>query len=85
MQPLERAVARLIQKIEAPEQKTDSDPKLLARLQAVQKGLSMNNQTALETGCMLLRDHWLNSVAWCSDLSREIEKILILYDEMRDG
>ena len=28
-----------------------------------------------------LEDFWLHSVPWCSVLSKEIEKILILYEE----
>ena len=28
-----------------------------------------------------LRLFWLNSVAWCSPLSKDIEKIIILYEE----
>ena len=27
---------------------------------------------------------WLESVPWCSDLSRQIEKLIILYDESQN-
>ena len=29
-----------------------------------------------------LRQHWLHSIDWCSQLSKEIERLLILYDEL---
>lgn len=31
-----------------------------------------------------LRKFWLGSVPWCSPLSKDLEKILILYDEVSD-
>jgi hypothetical protein len=29
-----------------------------------------------------LEDYWLHHIAWCSVLSKEIEKIIILYEEL---
>ena len=29
-----------------------------------------------------LRQYWLHSIDWCSQLSKEIERLLILYDEL---
>lgn len=33
---------------------------------------------------MELRQFWLQSIDWCSQLSKEIERLLILYDELND-
>ena len=31
-----------------------------------------------------LRQFWLDSVPWCSELSRGLEKIIIMYEEQAD-
>lgn len=30
-----------------------------------------------------LRQYWLDSIDWCSQLSREVEKLLIMQEELR--
>ena len=32
-----------------------------------------------------LRQYWLDSIDWCSQLSREIEKLLIIQEELASG
>ena len=32
-----------------------------------------------------LKQFWLSSVDWCSELSRQIEKIIIMHEDLRDG
>ena len=31
-----------------------------------------------------LKQFWLESVPWCSELSRDIEKLIIMYEDLRD-
>lgn len=38
-------------------------------------------RTAMDSRVFQLKHFWLQSVPWCSNLSKEIEKIVILYDE----
>jgi hypothetical protein len=51
--------------------------RLIALLEAVegQNGLQMDNCAAA------LKQFWLESVAWCSQLSKDLEKVLIIYEE----
>ena len=32
-----------------------------------------------------LRQFWLDSVPWCSELSRDVEKIIIMYGDLADA
>lgn len=32
-----------------------------------------------------LEQFWLSSVDWCSELSKQLEKLIILYEELREG
>ena len=32
-----------------------------------------------------LKQFWLSSVDWCSELSKQLEKLIILYEELREG
>ena len=31
-----------------------------------------------------LKRFWMESIPWCSELSKQIERIIILYDELKD-
>jgi hypothetical protein len=85
MTPIAQAVARLIEKIHAPLPNECPIPTVLELLRAVEDGLKAGDPAGLEDAILRLRDHWLNTVAWCSDLSRDIEKIIIMYDEYKPG
>ena len=39
---------------------------------------------ALDNRMALLKQFWLESVAWCSELSKKIERLLILYEDARE-
>lgn len=32
-----------------------------------------------------LKEFWLSSVDWCSELSKQLEKLIIMHEDMRDG
>ena len=55
-------------------------PKLTTFLKAVDSGdaLAMAMQVAG------LRQFWLHSVPWCSQLSKSLEKVLMVYDELAE-
>ena len=74
-------VDRLIQKMVAPQAAGHADSTVLQLLKAIRGNLKDDNPTALGQNCNTLREYWLRSVAWCSDLSRDIEKILMMFDE----
>ena len=47
----------------------------------VQQSKTISNIRELDSIITELRLFWLNSVAWCSPLSKDLEKIIILYEE----
>jgi len=32
-----------------------------------------------------LKQFWLSSIDWCSELSKQIEKLVIMHEDLRDG
>ena len=46
--------------------------------------LATANEKALEGGLADLKQFWLSSVDWCSELSKQIEKLIIMYEDLRD-
>ena len=40
---------------------------------------------ALESGFADLEQFWLSSVAWCSQLSKQIEKLIIMQADIREA
>ena len=47
---------------------------------AFQRG---DNTRALKAGFSDLNQFWVSSIAWCSQLSKDLEKILIMYEEQQ--
>lgn len=41
------------------------------------------NTRALKAGFADLNQFWASSVAWCSELSKDLEKIIIMYEEQQ--
>lgn len=76
-------VTRLIQKMEAGDLSGSEDFQTLQMLIAIRDHALSGPNEELEIACTHLREHWLHSVAWCSKLSRELEKILILFEESK--
>jgi hypothetical protein len=42
------------------------------------------DEHSLAQGLADLKQFWLTSVDWCSELSRQIEKLIIMYEDLRD-
>lgn len=46
--------------------------------------LAEADEKALAQGLADLKQFWLSSVDWCSELSKQIEKLIIMYEDLRD-
>ncbi len=42
------------------------------------------DETAFDRGLADLKQFWLSSIDWCSELSKQIEKLIIMYDDPGD-
>ena len=84
MNELGKEIAALIDRLEklnSPEGSTEhTTTNHLKRLMA---GLDKKDGKSLEPCFAELEEFWLSSVAWCSQLSKGIEKIIIIYQELR--
>jgi len=45
------------------------------------KHLVAADETAFDQGLADLKQFWLSSVDWCSELSKQIEKLIIMHEE----
>ena len=43
------------------------------------------NENTLDREFADLKQFWLSSVDWCSELSRQIEKLIIMHEDLREG
>ena len=46
--------------------------------------LAEADDKALARGLADLEQFWLSSIDWCSELSKQIEKLIIMYEDLRD-
>ncbi len=53
----------------------------LALLKQLMHAVENQDQQQMEMHFMELKSYWLESVPWCSGLSKEIEKLLMMYEE----
>lgn len=77
-----RALRNLISSIglmDAHQQPAEEETRhhLIALLKAVEG----QNRQSMDACATLLKQFWLDSIPWCSQLSKDVEKVLILYDE----
>ncbi len=61
------------------------EKKTLRHLTALLKAFDEENKQSIESCVALLRQFWLESIPWCSELSKDVEKVLILYEECSEG
>ena len=47
--------------------------------------LAEADKNSLARGLADLRQFWLSSIDWCSELSKQIEKLIIMYEDLRDS
>ena len=78
---IQETMARLGQVVETG----DTEAAALAHLRAAARSIS-GSPRRLESLIADLRRFWLESVPWCSPLSKDLEKIITLYSEaVEDG
>ena len=83
MKNLTEAIKNLLAELE-PGALDDSslEARAVVHLQHLQNVLIHSEHTPDEITIAGLKQFWLNQVPWCSQLSRALEKIMILYDEI---
>jgi chromosome condensin MukBEF ATPase and DNA-binding subunit MukB len=83
MEQLRHELDKLIAKLAPHRPAADSqEGRALQYLQTIQK-LALGKARSAERAAafVALRQFWLHSIAWCSALSRDIEKLIIIYEE----
>jgi len=53
----------------------------LAHLKKLMQAVESRNRKQMDMNFMELKGYWLESVPWCSGLSKEIEKLLMIYEQ----
>lgn len=85
MNELAKELVDLIDKLERSNFVEDSVEHIaLSHLQGLMAAAERGENTrALKAGFAELNEFWVSSVAWCSQLSKDLEKILIMYEEQQ--
>ncbi|MDX2502745.1 MAG: hypothetical protein QNL14_19835 [Deltaproteobacteria bacterium] len=47
--------------------------------------LTAADKKTLDREFVDLKQFWLSSIDWCSELSKQIEKLVIMHEDLRDG
>lgn len=82
MDRLCRAINDLIKHLKSiPVAHQSVEANCLRYLQGLLRAAEIRNSLLLESQVTEIRNFWLQSVPWCSALSKQIERVLILYDE----
>ena len=58
---------------------------VLTQLKSLLREIESGNIGSNERVFGDLRQFWLDSVPWCSDLSRDVEKIIMMYGDLADA
>ena len=88
MEDLRQEIRSLIRRLETPSLTSGNvEAMTLDRLQVLCAAAERAQQPGdLASLFRELRQFWLDSIDWCSQLSRDIERLLILHDELNtDG
>lgn len=81
---LKNEIQVLLCKLKALSRDGDADASVLYHLKLVSTALDSDPQrVGAEIG--KLKAYWLHSIAWCSALSKDIEKVLIMYEDTLTG
>ena len=87
MEDLRREIHTLIRRMEAAVAPVGGvEEETLHRLQALSAAAEKAQQISELAPLFLdLKDFWLNSIDWCSKLSKDIERLLIIQDDLTTG
>ena len=79
-------IDELIEKFKATVAQQDS-PEFTAKEHLADLGnmIGQGDMAKADQCIAKINDFWLNTVPWCSDLSRDIEKVLIQYEEFKEA
>lgn len=58
---------------------------VLLQLRGLFRAIDAQNRADLFSRIATLKQFWLESIPWCSELSRQVERLLILFDEEARG
>lgn len=64
-----------------PYDENSSETQVIAYLTRLLAAAASEERSAIDDGMFQLKHFWFQSIPWCSNLSKEIEKIVIQYDE----
>jgi hypothetical protein len=81
MNGLKHRLNDVIRKLTGPQPVEPANTGVLPFLENLLKSLERGDRGAVRLSCDRLREYWLQSVAWCSDVSRDIERLLIDIEE----
>lgn len=82
MENLTTLLKQLIAELESvPAEKRGLEKQILSRTTALLRALEAGNRETLADQRAGLHHFWLQSVPWCSQWSKALEKILIAYDD----
>ncbi|CAB1078686.1 hypothetical protein JY97_17700 [Alkalispirochaeta odontotermitis] len=82
MSEFQKEIVLLIDKLEKAIVSEESSERItLNYLKGLAASEKAGDKRALEMGVADLEQFWVTSVNWCSELSKDIEKIIILYRE----
>jgi hypothetical protein len=85
MNPLKRIFDDLIDKLSFAGPTESGSTAVLSMLKLISKALEDGDLKAAQMTCGQLNEYWLQSVGWCSELSKDIEKCLIAFEEHFPG
>ena len=77
-----RELIKLTEDLQAPPSR-ENEPveSVLTQLQGLRRALAAQNRADLFSRIAALKQFWLESIPWCSELSRQVERLLVLFDE----
>jgi hypothetical protein len=87
MERLRQEIRLLMSRLEASRPPADSRERaVLERLRNLAAAAEKTSDPrALAPQMALVTHFWLNAVDWCSQLSKDIEKIIIIQEELSNG
>ena len=87
MEHLRNEICLLIDRLESTfPQPGSPEANTLERLRSINTAAQAERRAvALSADFSALRQYWLSSIDWCSQLSRDIEKLLIVQEEQADA
>lgn len=82
MDEFSKAAGTLIAALELANPGRDTlEGRTLSILKQMVRAVDSRNRSQMQAQFMVFKHFWLESVPWCSGLSRELEKLVMIYEE----